>query len=81
MEVPMTSMEATGWTIASLGLILALWLFYSFIIYPKQYAKNKSKQEAKERAEIDKLFSEAKPQRKADRYNDFTETPMMATSL
>lgn len=77
----MTSMEATGWTIASLGLILALWLFYSFIIYPKQHAKNKAKQEAKERAEIDKLFSEAKPQREADRYNDFTETPMMATSL
>lgn len=81
MNIPMTPMEATGWTIAALVLILALWFFYSFIIYPKQHEKIKHKQEAKERAESDRIFKQTISEIFEDGEKSFAQTELMATSL
>jgi len=56
MNIPLTPTEATGWTVSTILLILAIWFFYSFIIYPKQHEKNKAKQE---RADEEKSRREA----------------------
>lgn len=64
-------------TIASLFyLLFFLWVRKNYL-----NAKNKAKQEAKERAAIDKLFNEAAARSVHGSYEDFNETELGATSL
>lgn len=66
---------------ATVILILAIALFYQLIIKPNQDAKNKIKQEAKEKAEIDKLLSATPTFFTQDSYKGFELTELNATSL
>ena len=77
-----TTVQEAAWILASVVLIFAVLLFYSCIIKPYQDAKNKAKQERKERAENDKLFEDAPTgflQRDCSQrcYKDFADTPIM----
>jgi Na+/melibiose symporter-like transporter len=64
-------------TIASLFyLLFFLWVRKNYL-----HAKNKAKQEAKERAAINKLFNEAPSGSVHGSYEDFNETELGATSL
>jgi len=73
--------QITGWTVAILFLLLSLTAYYYLIIKPFQDAKNKHKQEAKERAEIDKIFSQSPTSFLQDGYPGFEQTEMMATTM
>jgi len=76
-----TPYQMTCIILITIAALILTWAFYAYIIYPKQYAKNKAKQEAKERAVVDKLFNEATAGSVHGSYEDFNETELGATSL
>lgn len=74
----MTAIQAAGWTVFTLSLFLLGVLFFSFIIKPKQNAKNKAKQAEAERKYLDMLLSEAEPEIYEHCFNGFKEKKLTA---
>ena len=55
----------------------SLYLFFLYIIVPHQTKKNEAKQEAKERAKADEIFSDDAARYMENRgYEDFAETEL-----
>ena len=69
------------WFAVSMILTAATIAFYFLTIKPTQDEKNILKQEAKERAEVDRFLSETDAIYGKDNYKDFNETELEATSL
>lgn len=74
-------LSAVGPGFATLALVGALVLFFFLVIKPSQDAKNKAKQEAKERAEADALFERDRAEVEEFTYGGFEDTEMMSTTL
>lgn len=74
-------LSSVGPGFATLALVGALVLFFFLVIKPSQDAKNKAKQEAKERAEADALFERDRAEVEEFTYGGFEDTEMMSTTL
>ena len=74
-------LSSVGPGFATLALGGALVLFFFLVIKPNQDAKNKAKQEAKERAEADALFERDRAEVEEFTYGGFEDTEMMSTTL
>ena len=74
-------LSSVGPGFASLALVGALILFFFLVIKPSQDAKNKAKQEAKERAEADALFERDRAEVEEFTYGGFEDTELMASTL
>ena len=57
--------------------LIATVLYYIFVFKPNQNEKNKAKQEAKKRNDLDKLYKAAPTGFLHNRYEGFEDTPMM----
>ena len=74
-------LSSVGPGFATLALGGALILFFFLVIKPSQDAKNKAKQETKERAEADALFERDRAEVEEFTYGGFEDTEMMSTTL
>ena len=74
-------LSSVGPGFATLALVGALVLFFFLVIKPSQDAKNKAKQEAKERAEADALFERDRAEVEEFTYGCFEDTELMASTL
>lgn len=65
------------WALFSILVTTIFILYYFFMFKPNQNAKNKKKQEAKEKSEVDKLFIEIESSILHDSYESFKDTQLM----